>query len=726
MDHVNALKPGARLHVYTIDSILGAGGFGITYKAVEDTTNRIVAIKEYLPLGLAMRDPENSTVRPMGPQVEDDYQWGLEKFRREAQTLVNLNHPNIVATHLYLEANDTAYLVMRYEEGKSLGAILREGEAAGDARLTPDEMGELVDPLLSGLATVHKAGFLHRDIKPDNIYIRADGTPVLLDFGAARHELGEHSASIHALVSAGYSPPEQYHSSGEQGTWTDIYALGATLYRCISGVSPAEAPSRQAAMFVNDRPDPLRPASEIGAGVYDPNLLAAIDAALRVRESERPQTVDAFRAILTGGGDGAAKAPAGLGAKVAAVTAGSADETQVLGSGAARSGAANTGTANTGIPAAGNPAAGDPSTGATGPARQETAPGPTSAPAAPPPPGASGLQSSAPVSPTVSPPLSSKRPGDGEGRRGGGLRMMWIGIAVSAVLIGGGVGAYVATRGPSEAELRAQREKAEAERKARERALREAREKAEREKAAREKAEREAREKAEREKAEREKKEREAAEARRQGTQCSSRKDVKACTFVIDRGGVPNLSLDAAYHWRATAHLDAKRYRSAVRDFTEAIRINPRRHASYNDRGVAYDNLKQYRNALADFSSAIKIKETALYYENRGLIKRRLRQYTASLADLDKSIQLSGRRWQGYFFRGLSYFDLRRYAESARDFTKVIELKPRDADAYFNRGLCYENLNRRNEAIRDYRAALRIDGNYSKAKAGLRRLGQRP
>jgi len=282
----NALPKGYRFEGYRIDAVLGAGGFGMTYRAAEIALGRAVAIKEFLPGGIVMRDADRVSVHPMGPSEQRDFEWGLDSFRKEAATLVTFRHPNIVTVYRYFEANGTAYMVMAYEEGESLGAVL-----ARHPTLDESEIREILVPLLDGLARVHDAGFLHRDIKPDNIYIRQDGSPVLLDFGAARQALGGKSRSVTSIFTAGYAPFEQYSSRGNQGPWTDIYAMGAVLYRCVTGDKPPDAPDRI-------RDDPCVPAVKAAAGRYAAGFLRAIDHALAVDERARPQSIAAWRAEL--------------------------------------------------------------------------------------------------------------------------------------------------------------------------------------------------------------------------------------------------------------------------------------------------------------------------------------------------------------------------------------------------------------------------------------------
>ena len=289
--HHAALPAGHRLHWYEIESILGQGGFGITYLARDTNLNNQVAIKEFLPTQLAIRT-HDSSIQPMSEGHVDTYAWGLARFLTEARTLVQFKHPNIVQVFTVFEANNTAYMVMEYVEGQSLEDALKFRRVHTQAQLH-----QILFALLDGVEEIHNAGFIHRDIKPENIYVREDGVPLLLDFGSARQSLGDKTKTLTALVSPGYAPYEQYTGAQEgdkQGPWTDIYALGATLYRAVAGRGPVDAAKRAHALLETEA-DPLIPAAQLKVPDFDVDFLSAIDHALRFRSGDRPQSVAQWR-----------------------------------------------------------------------------------------------------------------------------------------------------------------------------------------------------------------------------------------------------------------------------------------------------------------------------------------------------------------------------------------------------------------------------------------------
>ena len=224
-EHRLALPAGYQLGKYRFRGILGAGGFGITYLADDPTLGRRVAIKELLPNDIATR-LDGTTVVAKTKSEESNLAWARERFLEEGKALAACEHPNVVHVYEMIEANGTAYMVTKYEEGRSMADWLENlGRPASEA-----ELRGLLGTLLSGLEKVHRAGFLHRDIKPENIYITDDGRPLLLDFGSARQSVTDHTAMLTSIVTTGYAPYEQYYEDGKQGPWSDIYALAGVMY----------------------------------------------------------------------------------------------------------------------------------------------------------------------------------------------------------------------------------------------------------------------------------------------------------------------------------------------------------------------------------------------------------------------------------------------------------------------------------------------------------------
>ena len=292
--HRNSLPKGYKLHWYEIDSFLGQGGFGITYLARDTNLDQLVAIKEFLPQELVVRESDDS-VHPITDGHSDTFGWGLSRFLNEARTLAKFRHPNIVRVHSVFEANNTAYMVMEYEHGRSLEDALKFRKIEGEAKLKA-----MLWPLLDGVELMHGSGFIHRDIKPGNIFLREDATPVLLDFGSARLAIGGQTRTLTTLVSPGYAPFEQYESTdegGRQGPWTDIYSLGATLYFAVTGKGPPDALARANALLQN-RPDPLIPVEVAAPPGFSSGFLHAIDVALAFQAADRPKNVAQWRNLL--------------------------------------------------------------------------------------------------------------------------------------------------------------------------------------------------------------------------------------------------------------------------------------------------------------------------------------------------------------------------------------------------------------------------------------------
>ncbi|MDM8567617.1 SUMF1/EgtB/PvdO family nonheme iron enzyme [Candidatus Halobeggiatoa sp. HSG11] len=277
----SALETGCQLKEYRILSVIGQGDFGITYLAQDTKQNHQVAIKEYFPNNLATR--EDDSIQPKSQQDEKNFLWGLDRFSQEGKSLTTLQHPNIVRVLSFFKENNTAYIVMEYEQGQNLEHVLEN-------TLSETEIKAILPPLLSGVHAVHEAGFLHQNIKPSSIYLRdKDNTPVLLNFGTANYAMGR----LHreAIVTPGYAPFEQYQTKGPQGPWTDIYALGAILYQATTGKIPPEVLDRINAITRNKSTDPLLPVTDVAKDKYSDNLTQSIEWALQIAEEDRPQTV---------------------------------------------------------------------------------------------------------------------------------------------------------------------------------------------------------------------------------------------------------------------------------------------------------------------------------------------------------------------------------------------------------------------------------------------------
>jgi hypothetical protein len=282
------LPAGTRLHEYEILGVLGRGGFGLTYLARDVHLDKRVAIKEYLPGEFACRSGTQVTVRSANDS--EAFRHGLRQFVREARTLARFSHPSLVPVYRFFETNGTAYFVMAYVEGETLCQRLKSEPAIDEEGLRA-----VLLPVMAALETVHAAGVLHRDIKPANIILRGDGTPALIDFGAARLNFGTATRSAICVLTAGYAPLEQYGADMEQGPWTDVYALAAVAYRAITGGKPPDAVDRISG-------DPIVPAAVAGWGRFSRAFLAAVDRGLAVHAQDRPRSIADLRRALAGEG----------------------------------------------------------------------------------------------------------------------------------------------------------------------------------------------------------------------------------------------------------------------------------------------------------------------------------------------------------------------------------------------------------------------------------------
>lgn len=300
MSNTRCLKPGVILKErYKIEEVIGAGGFGITYRAWDPLLQSYVAIKEYYPSGIATRSADSSKVCVPVGQEWREYHRGRIRFLKEAQDVARFqSEPNIVSIYDYLEENDTAYMVMEYLHGCTLKQYIREH----GGRLDTDHILHICLSVLDALAVVHKAGMIHRDISPENIFICEDLTVKLIDFGAAKQVYLDGEQTMSVVLKPGYAPPEQYAKKDKQGPWTDIYALGATLYFAATGEKPEES-------FGRVLEDTIKPVCEVNPEI--PRAMSqVIMRAMSVKIEDRYQTVEAMReALLAGEGQNAQMEP---------------------------------------------------------------------------------------------------------------------------------------------------------------------------------------------------------------------------------------------------------------------------------------------------------------------------------------------------------------------------------------------------------------------------------
>lgn len=276
---------------FRIDQVLGYGGFGISYLARDERLETPVVIKEYLPRDLATRAANGTSILPHSEADAKIFHAGLNAFIEEARILARLDHPNIARVRQFFEANGSAYFVMDYYRGITLAKYL---DKQTNARIQEKVALSLMSPVLDALEAVHTKGFLHRDIKPGNIYLaslESGGVrPILLDFGAARQIVGERSRSLSVVLSEGYAPFEQYHRKGKQGPWTDVYGTAAVLYRMLTGHAPISAVERISG-------ESLPPASAFHVSI---DISHAIEQALAIDPSHRTQTINELRRALIG------------------------------------------------------------------------------------------------------------------------------------------------------------------------------------------------------------------------------------------------------------------------------------------------------------------------------------------------------------------------------------------------------------------------------------------
>ena len=623
----------------------------------------------------------SATVRPSDAPT---FRWTLERFLQEGRSLARCRHPSIVGVADVFEAYGTAYMVLEFEDGSSLGRWL---DLLGRPP-SQDEIDGILMPLLDALAYLHSHDMLHRDIAPDNIMIRRDGKPCLIDFGAARQAIAERSQVMSAIVKAGYSPPEQYTTAGRsQGPWTDIYALSGTLYRALSGKRPAEATERQ----IEDELTPIAEAVEYPED-YRPEFLDAIDAGLRLRPSERPQSVAEWYGMLGLPGSAPIYRPGGQSEPPSSPTSGPGVTRR-------RDGASQPASA--------------PRSGAAGAANVDP-------------------QAIANVGP--GPVTIARVAAERDSRLGRKLVLAVVGASV--LVFGSNFAGVWSTPGQREARLEEERKRGGPIKQVEDERLKRLKQQAE----DKERTDRQARERqASRDAADKAARDRATATdpnapPKLADTDCQTTKPldgiVAACSEIISkfnsfaeaysvRGWALrernqperalsdfNRALELAatasnYSQRGLTYLRLKDFDRAIVDYNKAVELEPRSAAHINDRGVAYMDLQDYKRAIADFDRAIELDPRyPLPFNNRARAHALgAKDHTRAIADLDRAIQLNPRYGLAFENRAFSQLDLKDFDKAIADFTKALEFSPRSARAFNGRGVAYERKGNRALAI---------------------------
>jgi eukaryotic-like serine/threonine-protein kinase len=297
---INAPLPnGLEIAGYRIDSKISSGGFSIVYLAY-DEDGKAVAIKEYLPGSLATR-ASGELVPTVKPEHIGTYRAGLRCFFEEGRVLSKVFHPNVVKVINFFRENDTVYMVMNYVQGRSLQELVLKFRDEGQQEVLSEPfIRDTFFNVMHGLREVHLNKMLHLDLKPANIYMRRDGSPILLDFGAARTtSIGEESARFFPMYTPGFAPMEMYKKN-DIGPWTDIYSLGACMFACMAGIPPQAADSRL-------KEDKMDAAYKALRGIYSDELISLVRWCMKMDETARPQSVHQLQKALRPSETGAPK-----------------------------------------------------------------------------------------------------------------------------------------------------------------------------------------------------------------------------------------------------------------------------------------------------------------------------------------------------------------------------------------------------------------------------------
>jgi serine/threonine protein kinase/Tfp pilus assembly protein PilF len=664
-----ALRPGTMITGYEVVRPIGAGGFGITYEGYNPITERRVAIKEFFPRGIASRD--DATRIAYSKQDDEVVTWALKRFAESTNRLAKLKHPNIIEVLNYVSDNGTGYMVMEHVEGQTLEDWLK-------ARTTPPqlaELGPIFDPIFDALEYVHANGLIHRDIAPDNIMIRGDGRPVLIDFGALKI-IAEHtqahgpSPKSFGVVKVNYSPPEQSDDGGTTDPRMDVYSLSATIYRALAGKPPVDADKRKTDIALKGI-DPYVSLATAAQAPVPPQFSATIDAALSLRPKERPASIAELRAQLA--------------AREAAPAA----------------------------PAATTPVPMEPATvviPAT--ALSETTAAIPSSPAAPAPDERTGSTYSAPPVQPYTPTAGGADPGQGytppgnETPRVKRSGMSFVNLAAVVLVLVGALGVLLHrpvlnlldrmmgmrfTMGQEETLQQKQTpQKQPAPQK------------------------------------------QQAPQQQQQPPQQQTKRDTQVERVPQQpqqppqqqpqqKQQVPSREAEALLT-RANQSQRAGDNRKAIEEYSDAIRLDPSLVNAYTGRGLSYYRTGDRDRAFDDYTTAIRLepntRRASVPYLNRAIVWRERGNAERAFEDIEQALRLDPKFSLAFNTRGNLHYDRREYDRALADYNEAITLDPSYAQAYANRGNVHAARRDPQRALDDYSTALRLDPRNVNALVG--------
>jgi len=672
----HALPAGTVIAGYRIVRALGAGGFGITYEGESPVTGRRVAIKEFFPRGIASRD--DATRIAYSKQDDEIVSWALKRFADSTNRLAKLKHPNIIEVLNYVADNGTGYMVMEHVEGQTLEDWLK-------GRTSPPqlaELGPIFDPIFDALEYVHSNGLIHRDIAPDNIMIRGDGRPVLIDFGALKL-IAEHtqahgpSPKSFGVVKANYSPPEQSDDSGVTDPRMDVYSLAATIYRALAGKPPADADRRKTDIALKGV-DPYIPLATAAEVAVPAQFATTIDAALSLRPIERPSSVSEFRSRLAAREEAAVSDP---------VTAAIAPAAEIA------------------------PTAAISPVTSSAPATEIPAPVPSDAtfaiPASPAAPAPDERTSASYTPPPVQPYDASARPADqGQaymppgsdmpGKKRSGMSI--VNIAAVVLLIVGCLAVVLHrpilnfvdrmmgmrfTMGLEEQNQPAQKQAPQ--------------------------------------------KQQPQQQNQQPQQQQQTRRDTQGERLPqqqqqTQRQQQPPSRDAEALLTRANQSQRTGDNRRAIEEYSDAIRLDPSLVNAYTGRGLSYYRLGDGDRAFDDYSTAIRLepntRRAAVPYLNRAIVWRERLNNDRAFEDIENSLRLDPKFSLAYNTRGNLHYDRREYDRALADYNQAISLDPSYASAYSNRANVHALRRDPQRALDDYSTALRLEPRNVNALVG--------